>query len=69
MSGTITVAEIAAGGGSNNTEEVIKNCASLTDCMSKISNTQIDKARDIDIVMPMYNLIKYSDNYSKISRS
>ena len=37
--------------------------------MSKINNTQIDNAEYIDIVMPMYNLIEYSDNYSKTSGS
>ena len=35
--------------------------------MSEINNTQIDNAKDIDVVMPMYNLIEYSDNYSKTS--
>ena len=44
-----------------------KNCAPSTKCISRINNTDIDTARDIDIVMPMYNLIEYSDNYSKIS--
>ena len=33
------------------------------------SNTQVDNAKVIDIVMPMYNLIEYSDNYSKTSES
>ena len=44
-----------------------KNCAPFTNCKSEINNTEIDNARDIDIVMPMYNLIEYSDNYSKTS--
>ena len=35
--------------------------------MSEINNTQVDNAKDIDIVLPMYNLIEYSDNYAKIS--
>ena len=39
-----------------------------TDCISKINNIQIDNAKDIDVVIPMYNLIEYSDNYSKTSR-
>ena len=34
-----------------------------------LNNTQIDKAKDIGIVMAMYNLIRYSDNYSKTSGS
>ena len=37
--------------------------------MSGINNTQVDNAKDIDIVMSMYNLIEYSDNYSKTSGS
>ena len=46
-----------------------KNCAPFTKCISRINNASIDNAQDIDIVMPMYNLIEYSDNYSKISGS
>ena len=37
--------------------------------MSKINNTQVDNANDIEKVMPMSSLIEYSDNYSKTSRS
>ena len=48
---------------------IFKNCAPFTNCISKINNTQIDNAEYIDIVMPMYNLIEYSDNYSKTSGS
>ena len=44
-----------------------KNCAPFTKCISRINNTDIDNAQDIDIVMPMYNLIDYSSNYSKTS--
>ena len=42
-----------------------KNCAPFINCISEINNTQVDNAKDIDIVMPMYNLIEYSDNYAK----
>ena len=38
-------------------------------CISRINNTDIDNAQDIDIVMPMFNLIEYSGNYSKKSGS
>ena len=41
----------------------------FTDCISEINNTQIDNAKYIDVIMPMYNLIKYSNNYSKKSGS
>ena len=46
-----------------------KNCAAFTKCINRMNNTEIDTARDIDNVMPMYNLIEYNDNYSKTSGS
>ena len=48
---------------------VFKNCAPFTNCISEINNTQVDNAKDIDIVLPIYNLIEYSDNYAKTSGS
>ena len=48
---------------------IFKSCAPFTNCISKINNNQIDNAEYIDIIMPMYNLIEYSDNYSKTSGS
>ena len=61
----------AAGAAANNTNKkvIFKNCAPFTDCISKINNTQVDNAKDIDTVVPMYNLIEHSDNYSKTSGS
>ena len=55
----------------NNTNKkvIFKSCAPFTNCISKINNPQIDNAEYINIVMPMYNLIEYSDNYSKTSGS
>ena len=64
---TITVAEVAAGRENNNIEVVFTNCLPFTDCISKINNTQMDNAKSINVLMPMYNLIEYSDNYSKAS--
>ena len=46
-----------------------KNCAPFINCISEINNTQVDNAKDIDIVMPMYYLIEYSDNYAKTTGS
>ena len=46
---------------------LLKNCAPFTDCISKINNTQTGNAKDLNVVMPIYNLIEYSDNYSKSS--
>ena len=72
VKGNISVNNTAAeGAAANNTNKkvIFKNCAPFTNCISKINNTQIDNAEYIDIVMPMYNLIEYSDNYSKTSGS
>ena len=40
-----------------NKKVIFKNCAPFTNCISKINNTLIDNAENIDIVMPMYNLV------------
>ena len=69
---TITVNNTAAADAdANNTNKkvIFKNCAPFSNCISEINNTQVENAKDIDIVMPMYNLIEYSDNYSKTSGS
>ena len=48
---------------------IFKNCAPFINCKSEINNTEIDNAKDINIVILMRNLIEYSDNYSKTSES
>ena len=68
----ITVNNTAGAGAAannTNTKVIFKNCVPFTSCISKINNTQIDNAEYIDIVMPMYKLIEYSENYSKTSGS
>ena len=72
LRGTITVNNTAAEGvAANNINKkvIFKNCAPFTNCISEINNTQVNNAKDIDIVMPIYNLIDYSDNYAKTSGS
>ena len=44
-----------------------KNNAPFRSCISKISNTFIDNTGDLDIVMLMYNLLEYTENYSMTS--
>ena len=69
---TISVNNIAAAGANANNANkkvIFKNCVPFTNCRNEINNTQIDNAKDIDIVMPMYNLIEYSDNYAKTTGS
>ena len=61
----------AADADANNTNKkvIFKNFAPFANCISQINNTQVGNAKDLDIVMPMYNLIEYRDNYSKTSGS
>ena len=53
--------------GNNNTRLALKNCAPFTKCNLKINDQHVDTAENLDIVMPMYNLIEYSDNYQDSS--
>ena len=74
VKGTITITGAGADADAKRVDErekgvTFKNCAPFIKCISRINNTDIDTALDIDIVMPMYNLIEYSDNYSKTSGS
>ena len=49
-------------------EVIFKNFALFTNCISIINNTQIDNAKDLDVVMQVYKLLEYINNYSKKSR-
>ena len=50
-------------------EVIFKNCAPFTNHISKINNAYIDVPKDLDVVMLIYNLIEYSDNYLETSGS
>ena len=56
-------------GGDNNTKVAFKNCTPFKKCRTEINETFVDDAEHINIAMPMYNLIEYSDNYSDTSGS
>ena len=65
MSGTLTIDGKGADDAAKRLHErergvIFKNCAPFTDCISEINNTQIDNGKDIDVVIPMYNLTEYS---------
>ena len=65
---TITVAPATATVANNANRLVIfRNCVPFTNCISRINRTHVDDALDIDLVMPMYNLIEYSDHRTKSS--
>ena len=44
---------------------IFENCALFTGCINGINNTQVDHAKDLDAVMPMYNLIEFSNIFQK----
>ena len=75
VTGNITVTRTIAAAGGNvqgkqplnaATQVVFKNCAPFEDCRTEINDTFVDYANFINIIMPMYNLIEYSDNYSEV---
>ena len=74
VKGTITIVGAGDDAAARQADErdkcvIFKNYAPFTNCIREINNTQVDNAKDIDIVMPMYNLIECSDNYAKTSGS
>ena len=71
VKGTTEVPNTGTTAAQNNRNKKVKlkNFAPFIKCMSKINNIQVDDSHDIAVVMPMYNLIEYSDTYSKTSGS
>ena len=67
VKGTITVADP-----DNNVYDrklAFRNNAPFISCISKINNTLIDNAEDLDVVVPLHKLVEYSKNYAKTSGS
>ena len=60
MTGDIKVTNIAA-----DTNVAFKYCAPFTRYVTHISDEHVETADNFNIIMPMYNLIEYSDNYSE----
>ena len=67
VKGTITVTD--PNNANYDKKLAFKNNAPFTSCISKINNTLMDNAKDLDIVIPMYNLLEYSKNYRKTTES
>ena len=71
VKGTITVTTPGANNGTNNIRDkrnrplILKNNAPFVSCTTRINGELIEDADDLDIVMPMYNLLEYSKNYKK----
>ena len=62
INGTIRAAAADA-----NTRLALKNCAPFTKCNLEINDEHVDTAENLDMTMPMYNLIECSDNYQNSS--
>ena len=58
---------IRAAAANDDTRLALKNCAPFTKCNLEINDEHVDTAENLDITMPMYNLIEYSDNYQDSS--
>ena len=58
---------IIAAAANANTRLALKNCAPFIKCNLEINDEHVDTAENLDLVMPMYNLIEYSDNYQDSS--
>ena len=71
LKGTITVTAPGANNGANNIRDkrnrplILKNNAPFVSCITRINGELIEDANDLDIVVPMYNLLEYSKNYRK----
>ena len=63
----LVTGDITATNGNANRNVAFKNCASFTKCVTDINNEHVDNADNLAIVMPMYNLIEYRNNYSDTS--
>ena len=59
VTGDIKIADIAA-----DANAAFKNCAPFKRCVTHINDEHVETAENLDIIMPMYNLIQYSDSYA-----
>ena len=64
VTGDKKVADVAA-----NTNVAFKNCAPFTRCVTHINDEHVETGENLHIIMPMYNLLEYSDNYADSSGS
>ena len=58
---------ITTTGGDANIRAAFKNCAPFTKFKTHINDEHVENADNLDIIMPIYSLIEYSDNYSDTS--
>ena len=66
---TLVEESITATGSDADTKVEFKNCAPFTRSVTQINDEHVETAENLDIIMPMYNLLEYSDNYADSSAS
>ena len=69
VKGIVTVSADERDRDKMNREVILKNNAPFISCISKINDVLVENAKDLETVIPMYNLLEYSKNYSKTSAS
>ena len=63
-----TISAVGPYNAKTNKNVAFKNNSPFINCISKINGIKINNAEDLDVVMPMYNLLQYSKNYKKNNR-
>ena len=63
----LVTGNIAVVGGDQNTSIVFRNCSPFRRCVTRLNDEHIETTNDLDVIMNMYNLIEYSDNYAESS--
>ena len=66
---SLVTGNITATGGNTNTKLAFKNCAPFRRCVTDINDEHVETTENLDIILPMYNLLEYSDNYGDSSGS
>ena len=66
---TLVTGNTTATGGNANANVAFKNCAPFARYLTHINDEHVETAENLDIIMPMYNLLEYKDNYADSSRS
>ena len=66
---TLVTGNIKTNGDGANDRVAFKDCAPFTKCITHTNDEDVDNADSLDIIMSMYNLMEYSDNYSGTSGS
>ena len=60
----LVTGDITAANGNANTRVAFKNCSPFRRCVTHTNDEHVGTTENVDIIMPMYNLLEYSANYA-----